>query len=126
MKYFFIFCLIFTLISAYSQEEQKSFELEGQFAVTTNLESYFLNVGGPDVKFNFSKVSIGFNFMPSLRFHNVNSTLKVTPILGTGIQFYGLKNKKYILSIPFYYLSATNNWLGSIGIGYVLSNSKKK
>ncbi len=125
MKRLIVIVSFLTVISAYSQEEQKSFTVEGQIAVTTNLESYFLNVGGPTLKFHFSKIAVGLSFTPSLRFHNVNSTLQVSPILGTGLQLYGLKNKRYILSLPFYYLASSNTWIGSIGIGYVLSNLKK-
>ena len=113
-------------ISAFSQEEQKSsFNVEGQIAVTTNLENYFINVGGPAIKLNFSKVAVALNFMPSLRFYNLNSSVHVAPILGTGVQIYGLKNKRYVLSVPFYYVASTSKWIGSIGIGYVLSKPKK-
>jgi hypothetical protein len=63
--------------------------------------------------------------MPSLRFYNLNNSLKVAPILGTGIQLYGLKDKRFILSAPFYYVASTNKWIGTIGIGYVLSKPKK-
>ena len=113
-------------ISVFSQEEQKSsLNFEGQIAVTTNLENYFINVGGPAIKLNFSKVAVGLNFMPSLRFYNLNSSVHVAPILGTGVQIYGLKNKRYVLSVPFYYLASTNKLIGTIGIGYVLSKPKK-
>lgn len=113
-------------ISVFSQEEQKSsLNFEGQIAVTTNLENYFINVGGPAIKLNFSKVAVGLNFMPSLRFYNLNSSVQVAPILGTGVQIYGLKNKRYVLSVPFYYVASTSKWIGTIGIGYVLSKPKK-
>jgi hypothetical protein len=105
-------------ISVFSQEEQKSsLNFEGQIAVTTNLENYFINVGGPAIKLNFSKVAVALNFMPSLRFYNLNSSVHVAPILGTGVQIYGLKNKRYVLSVPFYYVASTSKWIGSIGIG---------
>ncbi len=113
-------------ISVFSQEEQRSsLNFEGQIAVTTNLENYFINIGGPAIKLNFSKVAVGLNFMPSLRFYNLNSSVHIAPILGIGVQIYGLKNKRYVLSVPLYYLASTNRWIGTIGIGYVLSKPKK-
>jgi hypothetical protein len=126
MRLVIVVNFLFLMISAFSQEEQKSsFNVEGQIAVTTNLKDYFVNVGGPAIKLNFSKFAVGLNFMPSLRFYNLNNSLKVAPILGTGIQLYGLKDKRFILSIPFYYVALTNKWIGTIGIGYVLSKPKK-
>ena len=127
MKNFLVIKFLLLTISAFSQEEQKSsFSMEGQIAVSTNLDNYFLNFGGPALKLNHEKYAIALNFMPSLRVYNLNSNLHVAPILGTGIQIYGLKDKRYILSVPFYYLASTNKWIGTVGIGYVLTKPKKK
>ena len=126
MKYFLVFCLMFTTISAFSQEEQKSsLNIEGQIAATTNGKDLFFNIGGPTLKFNFPKIAFAWTFMPSLRLHEVKGTAQVTPILGTGIQIYGWKDKRFILSVPFYYLASNNTWIGTIGVGYVLSKPKK-
>ncbi len=126
MKSFLVFCLMFTTISAFSQEEQKSsLNIEGQFAVATNGKDVFVNFGGPALKFNYTKVAFAWNFMPSVRFHDQNGTLQVTPILGTGLQVYGWKDKRFILSVPFYYLASNNTWIGTLGVGYVLTKPKK-
>jgi hypothetical protein len=55
----------------------------------------------------------------------VKGTTQITPILGTGLQIYVLKDKRFILSLPFYYLASNNTWIGTLGIGYVLSKPKK-
>ena len=126
MKSFLVFCLMFTTISAFSQEEQKSsLNIEGQIATSTNGKDVFVNFGGPALKFSYPKIAFAWNFMPSVRFHNVKGTTQVTPILGTGLQIYGLKNKRFILSLPFYYLASNNTWIGTVGVGYVLTKPKK-
>lgn len=117
---------MFTLISAFSQEEQKSsLNIEGQIAAATNGKDLFVNFGGPALKFNFSKIAFAWNFMPSVRFYTNNGKVQVAPILGTGLQVYGLKDKRFILSIPFYYLASNNTWIGTVGVGYVLTKPKK-
>ena len=63
--------------------------------------------------------------MPSVRFYTNNGKVQVAPILGTGLQVYGLKDKRFILSIPFYYLASNNTWIGTVGVGYVLTKPKK-
>lgn len=113
------------VVSAFSQEEQKSsLQIEGQLAITTNAKDVFVNVGGPSLKFNLSKVAFAFNFLPSLRFHEIAGKIQVSPILGSGIQVYGLKDKRLVLSFPWYYLAATNSWTFTCGLGYVFSKSK--
>ena len=126
MKYFLVFCLMFTLISAFSQEEQKSsLNMEGQITATTNGKDLFFNLGGPTLKFNYPKFAFAWTFMPSFRFHDVKGSIQVAPILGTGLQVYSLKDKRFIVSLPFYYLASNNTWIGTIGVGYVLSKPKK-
>lgn len=126
MKKSIVVSLLLLSISAFSQEGQKSsLNVEGQIAVTTNAKDVFMNFGGPALKFGFSKVAFALNFMPSLRFHNVNNKVQLTPVLGTGLQVYGLKDKRFVLSFPFYYLTSSNAWVGTAGIGYVLTKPKK-
>jgi hypothetical protein len=84
-----------------------------------------MNLGGPTLKFTYPKFAFAWTFMPSLRFHDVKGTTQITPILGTGLQIYVLKDKRFILSLPFYYLASNNTWIGTLGIGYVLSKPKK-
>ena len=61
MKYFLVFCLMFTLISAFSQEEQKSsLNMEGQIAATTNGKDLFFNLGGPTLKLNYPKFAFAW------------------------------------------------------------------
>ena len=126
MKKSIVVSLLFLSISALCQEEQKSsLNIEGQIAVTTNAKDVFVNLGGPALKFSFPKIAFAWNFMPSVRFHDVKGSTQVTPILGTGLQVYGLKNKRFILSLPFYYLASNYTWIGTVGIGYVLTKPKK-
>ncbi len=126
MNSFLVVCLMFTTISAFSQEKQESsLNIEGQIAASTNGKDVFVNFGGPALKFSYPKIAFAWNFMPSVRFHNVKGTTQVTPILGTGLQIYGLKDKRFIVSLPFYYLASNNTWIGTVGIGYVLSKPKK-
>ena len=56
---------IITTVSVLGQQEQKlsSFNIEGQIAATTDGKGVFINFGGPTVKFNFSKITLGINFL---------------------------------------------------------------
>lgn len=124
---YIILVLLFPL-SLEAQEAEKSkvsMNLEGQFALTSNGRAGFVNFGGPAIKFNFSKFAFALNFMPSLRVEEQKSEITVTPLLGAGLQFYFLKNKKFILSFPCYYYANRNVWVGTAGIGYVLTTPKK-
>ncbi len=128
MKNITLFLLfIITTVSVLGQQEQKlsSFNIEGQIAATTDGKGVFVNFGGPTVKFNFSKITLGINFMPSLRFQEDKVKALVTPMLGFGPQLYFLKNKKFLLSFPAYYNTNTNVWTFTAGIGYVLTSKKK-
>jgi hypothetical protein len=128
MKFKLIYCLFFLLaVSAHSQEEPKpaSLNIEGQIAVTTNGKAAFINVGGPAIKFSFKHFAFAVNFMPSMRVEEHNKTITFTPLLGTGLQFYFLKHKRFIISLPCYYYAAKNTWVGTAGIGYVLTKPKK-
>ena len=110
----------------FSQDEQKaSFNIEGQLAVTTDGTGVFVNMGGPNLKFNFSKFSLAINMMPSLRFQEDKVKSFVTPMLGGGPQLYFLKDKRFVLSFPAYYNTNTNKWTFTAGVGYVLTKKKK-
>ncbi len=121
-----LFLLIIN-VSVSSQEESKSASLniEGQIAITTNGKAAFVNFGGPALKFNFNRIAFALNFMPSLKVEEQNSTITLAPILGTGVQFYFLKNKRFILSFPMYYYANKNSWIATAGVGYVISKPKK-
>lgn len=94
-------------------------KVEGQVALTTNGRGVFLNFGGPGVK--FFQGLLGINLMPTLRFQREEPKSFVTPLLGFGPQLFLLKEKKMILSIPFYYNASNNKWTMSAGLGYILT-----
>jgi hypothetical protein len=119
-----VFFLIFQSIAFAQTEPKTQFNIEGQIAITTNGQGIFYNMGGPNVKFNFSKVSLAINMMPSLRFQNDPVKSVVTPMLGFGPQLYFLKNKKFLLSFPAYYNTSNNQWIFTAGVGYVLTKKK--
>jgi len=119
-------CFLFAVL-AHSQEEPKqaSLNIDGQIAVTTNGKAAFINVGGPAIKFSFKHFAVAVNFMPSMRIEEHNKTIALTPLLGAGLQFYFLKHKRFIISLPCYYYAAKNSWVGTAGIGYILTKPKK-
>ena len=126
-KCFFI--VVLGLISSsylYSQEELKtSLNIEGQFAISTDGKGVFVNMGGPNIKFSFSKFNVALNMFPSLRFQEDKVKSFVTPMLGFGPQIYFLKDKRVLLAFPTYYNTAANKWTFTAGIGYVLTKKKK-
>ncbi|MCC6722576.1 MAG: hypothetical protein IT243_10285 [Bacteroidia bacterium] len=83
----------------------------------TNLNSLFLNFGGPGVKVEYGKYSIAYNMFPSIRYYDDNAT----PILGTGFQ---VTYKKLSVVAPMYYVVSPNSkkniWIVSFGFGYKL------
>ena len=93
--------------------------------MTTDGKGVFFNMGGPNVKFNFSKLSVAINMMPSLRFQEDKVKSLVTPMLGVGPQLYFLKDKRFILSFPAYYNTGTNKWTFTAGLGFSLTKKKK-
>jgi hypothetical protein len=127
MKY--IYLLILSLIMnclVFSQDEPKaSLNIEGQVAISTDGKGVFVNMGGPNIKFNFSKFIFAINMMPSLRFQQDKVKSFVTPILGFGPQLYLLKDKRFVLSFPSYYNAYTNKWIFTAGVGYILTKKKK-
>ena len=111
----------------FSQAENKpkaSFNIEGQVAVTSNGKAIWYYMGGPAIKFNFSKFSLSIGMFPSLKFEDDEPRPIVVPILGVGPQLHFLKHKRLLLSFPCYYIAARNAWEITGGIGYVLTKPK--
>lgn len=100
--------------------------MEGQLVAATDGKGVFLNAGGPALKFHFKKFAISVNMMPSLRFQEDGSKPFVTPILGAGPQLYFLKDKRFILSFPWYYYTSSQVWTFTAGAGYLLTKPKGK
>jgi hypothetical protein len=126
-KNVFLICtVVSSLFSVVGQIEQANakFNFEGQVAATTDGKGVFFNMGGPNVKFNFSKFSVAINMMPTLRFQEDKVKSVVTPMLGFGPQFYFLKDKRFLLSFPSYYNTGNNQWTFTAGLGYVLTKKK--
>jgi hypothetical protein len=125
----FIFLIITFLLvnrNTFSQEEAKtSLNIEGQVAISTDGKGVFVNMGGPNIKFSFSKFNVALNMFPSLRFQEDKVKSFVTPMLGFGPQIYFLKDKRVLLAFPTYYNTTTNKWTFTAGIGYVLTKKKK-
>ena len=113
-------------IFAQTEKQTTCRNIEGQFAMTTNAKALFINLGGPALRFNFSKFSIGVTMFPTIKFEDKSSKLLVTPLLGVGPQLCFLKNKRYILEFPSYYTASKNSWTVSAGFGYVLTTPKKQ
>lgn len=99
--------------------------IEGQIGVSVNSDAVLLNIGGPALKFIFPKFSIAAMFLPCIKFEEDPVKPLVTPILAMGPQLYFLRDKRFVLGIPFYYNSAKNEWQVSAGAGYILSKQKK-
>jgi len=120
--------LIFASSRIFAQAEQHTtyLNVEGQIALTTNAKALFVNLGGPNLRFNFPKFSIGFTMFPTIKFDNTASKLHATPLLGVGPQFCFLKDKRFILEFPCYYTASKNTWTVSAGFGYVLTKPKKQ
>jgi hypothetical protein len=120
--------LIAACAGIFAQIAQQSnyLNIEGQIAMTSNANALFVNLGGPTIRFNFQKFSIGGTFFPTLKFEDKASKLLVTPCLGVGPQLCFLKDKRFILEFPCYYTAAKNTWSVSAGFGYVLTKPKKQ
>jgi len=113
-----IFSLLIKL--SFSQKNDsldKTLDISGQIGISyakfQSNDNYFVNLGGPTVKYTHKKTTIGLSFYPSLRYEP--KIEKLSPILGAGLQ---CSYKKVILLLPCYYLASNNVWLGTIGIGY--------
>jgi hypothetical protein len=95
--------------------------LEGQIAVTTNGKAAFINIGGASIKCKLKKFNVSIMMGPSIKFEKEKTVVTTIPVLGVGPQFYFLKNKRFIVSIPSYYISTKKIWTTSIGVGYLLT-----
>jgi len=121
----YILIVLITLSDLLAQTEKKTqFGIEGQIAATTNGEGLFINIGGPALKFVFSKFAVSVNMVPSLRIQEEKPKSMITPLLGVGIQIYLLKNKRFVVCLPAYYYSSKNIWTLTAGVGYVLTKPK--
>jgi hypothetical protein len=125
MKQLLISLTILFNCPIFGQSEQRTqLNIEGQVAITTDGKGIFFNMGGPSLKFNFSKVNFALNMMPSLRFQEDKVKSFVTPMLGFGPQIYFLKDKRFLVSFPAYYNTGNNQWTFTAGFGYVMTKKK--
>ena len=85
--------------------------------ISTDGESAFFTMGGPGIKLSREGWHLGVYMLPSLRYKKDATAPDITPILGTGLV---MGYKRIVLSIPFYYLSATKEWSVAAGIGVKL------
>ncbi len=94
----------------------------GQISMSTDFkQNIFLNFAGPGLKLaDKSKKSpwaVSINMFPSMRCNTQekDSNKIFTPILGAGFQIF---YKRLVISMPSYYISAQNIWVGTLGLGY--------
>jgi hypothetical protein len=122
---FFLTIVGFTGTQCKAQSESKfDTRVEGQLSVTTNGKLTFLSIGGVSLKLVCKKFTFGVMMGPSLKFQNEASKITIVPVLGVGPQLYFLKNKRFFLSFPAYYIATKKIWTQSAGIGYVLSKPR--
>lgn len=95
-----------------------SWKIDGQIGIATNGNAFFLNFGGPNVRFQYKKVAFGLGAYPSLRVWEDKPRTLLSPSLGFGGY---LQYKKVGLLIPFYYNPAKNEWIPTTGLSYKLS-----
>ena len=98
--------------------------MEGQAGLATNGNAVLFSIGGASLKFNFSKAAIALNFGPALKYEKIPGKILITPVFAVAPQLYFLKNKRFILSMPFYYSAALNEWVISGGVGYVFTKPR--
>jgi hypothetical protein len=116
-----VLCLILNLkITAQTTTNQSTtsnFSMGGQVGLSigkyNNVEQLFFNLGGPNVKLNYKKVSLGASMYPSLRMDLKTTT--ISPTLGAGLFF---SKSKYALTLPMYYFATQNKWIASFGVSY--------
>jgi hypothetical protein len=99
--------------------------VEGQLSVTANGDAAFLSVGGAILKFNFPKFTVGIITMPVIKFCDEPGKPFITPGFGAGPQLYFLKDRRFMISAPFYYNNVKNEWQFTAGVGYVFSKPKR-
>lgn len=118
--------LITASLSSIAQINEKSFtfNMEGQAGLATNSNAVLFSIGGASLKFNFSKAAFALNFGPALKYEKMPGKILITPVFAVAPQLYFLKNKRFILSMPFYYSAALNEWVITGGVGYVFTKPK--
>lgn len=95
-------------------EKKVTASFTGAFMISTDGKSVFYNMGGPSVKVAHKKWSASLNMFPSLRFFDVNGTININPILGTGIT---IGYKRWMIGFPCYYLADKKIWVLTAGAG---------
>ena len=123
--------MLFLHKNAFAQEKtapvledkpKPTFGFDGQIAITTNGKSFFMNMGGPGIKFTRKPFAVSFNMFPSLMIAENAPKPLITPTLGAGFQIF---YKRLILSMPLYYVvekgNPTQQWVFSAGLGFKLS-----
>jgi hypothetical protein len=120
------FMVLCPTIFAQTEKPNPTMNIEGQFGLTTNAQALFFNLGGPTLRFNFQKFSVGGTFFPSLKLENKASKLLATPVLGVGPQLCFLKDKRFIVEFPCYYSASKAAWTVTFGVGYILTKPKKQ
>lgn len=118
-------CFVHMAISQTGNNTETLLNIEGQIALTTNGKAIWYNMGGPSLKFSFKKLVFSISMFPSLKFEKDATHPVVMPILGIGPQIYFFKNKRFILTFPYYYIASRNIWELTGGIGYVLTSAKE-
>ena len=115
----FAFSFLFLSVEQVSAQKKEvvSASITGAAIVSTDGKSVFFNMGGPGIKVAKKDWMASINLLPSLRFFEDNPRPFVTPILGTGVC---IGYKRFILAVPFYYLSAKAEWIVTAGIGVKL------
>ena len=121
----FLYFLLTNFIQAQDapvQPQAINWTLGGQITLSSDFkQNVFLNFAGPGLKFSDkskkSPWAVSINMFPSMRYNTQekDGNKIFTPLLGTGFQvFY----KKFVVSIPAYYLASQNIWIGTLGLGY--------
>ncbi len=124
-----IISFLCVLFSNFVQAQDKPNEIKavnwtigGQITLSSDFkDNIFLNFAGPGLKLSDKSKknpwALSINMFPSMRcnMQEKDSNKIFTPILGTGFQvFY----KKFVISMPAYYLASQNIWVGTLGVGY--------
>jgi hypothetical protein len=107
--------------------KKASFSLMGSLGVSTDLKAFYLNFGGPALRFESKiprtgKTSLSCGILagvyPSLWYHPDWSADKIRPTLGAGFQLFV---QKISLIVPFYYVAYPNQtakWRASFGLAW--------
>lgn len=86
----------------------------GALMVSSDGKSVFYNMGGPSIKITYKKWHVAAYMLPSLRFFDLNGTINVNPILGTGLTF---GYKRWMFGFPCYYIADKKIWVFTAGAG---------